>query len=356
MAILFIYRGNASDNFNLYVVTLPAVKKIMKKKNILKGVLFVGIGASIYGMLATFVKMAYHDGFTTSEVTTAQFVLGLTGLLILNLIQTLTSKQKLSLPSSKEVRMLMLAGTSLGGTSLFYYIAVQYINVSIAIVLLMQSVWFSVVVESILTRKLPNTRKVISVIIVLLGTVLATNLINMEIELDWHGVFWGLMAAASYTLTMFTSNTLATHLPVFRKSIIMLTGGSIVIFAFLFFAQIGPMYFDGLHSFYLSFTENTEHIHPFNYSIFWTYGFVLALFGTIIPPVLFNVGFPNAGLGLGSIVSSLELPVSVTMAFILLGEKVLLIQWIGIILILFAIVLMNLPSKKEKEVSIPKLS
>ncbi|MDR6457154.1 drug/metabolite transporter (DMT)-like permease [Chryseobacterium vietnamense] len=324
----------------------------MKKKNILKGVLFVGIGASIYGMLATFVKMAYHDGFTTSEVTTSQFVLGLTGLLILNFIQTLTSKQKLSMPSSKEVRMLLLAGTSLGGTSLFYYIAVQYINVSIAIVLLMQSVWFSVVIESILTKKLPNARKVVSVVIVLLGTVLATNLINMEIELDWHGVFWGLMAAASYTLTMFTSNTLATHLPVFRKSFIMLAGGSVVVFAFLFFAQIGPMYFDGLKSLYLNFTDNTEHIHSFNYSIFPTYGLVLALFGTIIPPVLFNVGFPNAGLGLGSIVSSLELPVSVTMAFVLLGEKVFFIQWVGIVLILFAIVLMNLPSKKGKNVSI----
>jgi len=319
----------------------------MKKKNILKGVLFVGIGASIYGMLATFVKMAYHDGYTTSEVTTSQFVLGLVGLLVLNFIQTITSKQKLSSPSGKEIKMLMLAGTSLGCTSLFYYIAVQYIAVSIAIVLLMQSVWFSVVVESFLTKKLPNARKIVSVVIVLLGTVLATNLINMDIELDWHGIFWGLLAAGSYTLTMFTSNTLATHLPVLRKSIVMLSGGSIVIFVFLFFAQIGPMYSDGLRSFYLNFTENTEHIHSFNYPILWTYGFALALFGTIIPPILFNIGFPNAGLGLGSIVSSLELPVSVTMAYVLLGEKVELIQWMGIILILFAIVLMNLPSKKE---------
>ncbi|KXH81436.1 EamA family transporter [Chryseobacterium kwangjuense] len=322
----------------------------MKKKNLLKGVLFVGVGASIYGMLATFVKMAYHDGFTTSEVTTSQFVLGLAGLLILNFIHTITSKQKLSSPSSREVRVLLLAGTSLGCTSLFYYIAVQYINVSIAIVLLMQSVWFSVVVESIIAKKLPNARKVISVIIVLAGTILATNLINMDIELDWHGIFWGLLAAASYTMTMFTSNTLATHLPVFRKSIIMLCGGAVVVLGFLFFAQIGPMYSDGLRSLYLNFTDNTEHIHSFNYSIFWTYGFVLALFGTIVPPILFNIGFPNAGLGLGSIVSSLELPVSVTMAFVLLGEKVLFIQWVGIILILFAIVLMNLPAKKDLKV------
>ncbi|MCJ8154659.1 DMT family transporter [Chryseobacterium sp. SSA4.19] len=319
----------------------------MMKKNILKGVLFVGIGASIYGMLATFVKLAYQEGYTTSEVTTSQFALGLTGLLILNFIQTITSKKILPSPTSKEIKNLMLAGTSLGCTSLFYYLSVQYINVSIAIVLLMQSVWFSVVVESFITKKLPNIRKIISVIIVLTGTVLATNLINTEITLDIKGIFWGLMAAASYTMTMFTSNTLATHLPVLRKSIIMLSGGSVVIFAFLFFAQLGPLHFDGLKSVYLSFTDNTEHIHAFRYSILWKYGFVLALFGTIIPPVLFNIGFPNAGLGLGSIVSSLELPVSVTMAFILLGEKVIFIQWVGIVLILFAIVLMNLPSRKE---------
>jgi hypothetical protein len=54
--------------------------------------------------------------------------------------------------------MLMLAGTSLGGTSLFYYIAVQYINVSIAIVLLMQSVWFSSS-GKYSDQKLPNARK-----------------------------------------------------------------------------------------------------------------------------------------------------------------------------------------------------
>ena len=320
----------------------------MEKKSIFKGVLFVAMGASIFGMLATFVKLSYRDGFTTSEVTTAQFVLGLMGLLILNGIQTKTAKKNLAKPTAKEVRILMLAGTSLGCTSLFYYLCVQYINVSIAIVLLMQSVWFSVVVESFISRKFPNLKKIIATIIVLAGTFLATNLINLNVTLDWHGVFWGLMAAASFTATMFTSNTLATHIPVLRKSLIMLSGGAIIVFIFLFFAQIGPLHFDFLKSFYLNFTNNTEHIKPFDFSIFYTYGFVLALFGTIIPPILFNLGFPKTGLGLGSIISSLELPVSVTMAFVLLGEEVIVIQWVGIILILFAIVLMNLPSRKNK--------
>ena len=313
----------------------------------LKGVLYVALGASIFGMLATFVKLSYQDGYTTSEVTTAQFVLGLTGLLILNLIQRKTSKQPLAQPTSREIKMLMLAGTSLGCTSLFYYLCVQYINVSIAIVLLMQSVWFSVVVESVISKKFPNAKKVVATIIVLIGTFFATNMINLDVKLDLHGIFWGLMAAASFSITMFTSNKIATHIPVLKKSLIMLSGGAVIIFIFLFFAQIGPLHFDVLKEFYLNFTDNTAHIKPFNFSIFYTYGFILALFGTIIPPTLFNLGFPKTGLGLGSIISSIELPVSVTMAFILLGEQVILIQWMGIILILFAIVLMNLPSKKK---------
>ena len=313
----------------------------------LKGVFYVALGASIFGMLATFVKLSYQDGYTTSEVTTAQFVLGLSGLFILNLIQKKTSKKPLAKPTPKEIKMLMFAGTSLGCSSLFYYLCVQYINVSIAIVLLMQSVWFSVVIESIITKKFPNGKKIIATIIVLIGTFFATNMINMEVNLDLKGIFWGLMAATSFSITMFTSNKIATHLPALKKSMIMLSGGAVIVFIFLFFAQIGPLHFEALKTFYLNFTDNTAHIRAFDFSIFYTYGFILALFGTIIPPTLFNLGFPKTGLGLGSIVSSLELPVSVTMAFILLGEKVIFSQWMGIVLILLAIVLMNLPSRRK---------
>jgi hypothetical protein len=156
------------------------------------------------------------------------------------------------------------------------------------------------------------------------GTILATNLINESLDLDWKGIFWGLLAAASYTLTMFTSNTLATHLPVFRKSIIMLLGGSVVVFAFLFFAQIAAIAFRRFKIFYLNFTNNTEHIHSFNYSILWKYGLILSLFGTIIPPILFNVGFPNAGFGLGSIVSSFRITGFCNDGFVLLGKKLFL--------------------------------
>jgi drug/metabolite transporter (DMT)-like permease len=63
--------------------------------------------------------------------------------------------------------------------------------------------------------------------------------------------------------------------------------------------------------------------------------------------MLLNAGFPHTGIGLGSIVSSLELPVSVMMAYFLLNEQVLLIQWVGIVLIITAIIIMNIQFKKK---------
>ncbi|WP_313254171.1 EamA family transporter [Empedobacter sp.] len=317
----------------------------MENKSILKGVLFVAMGASFYGMLATFVKIAYDQGYTTAEVTTSQFVLGILILGIINLF--MMSKKDLPKIEQKDKKKLILAGTSLGFTSLFYYLAVQYINVSIAIVLLMQTVWISILVESILGKQFPSAKKLIAMVLVLFGTVLATNLINQEVELNPKGLFWGFLAACSFTATMFTSNSLANYLPAYKKSLWMLFGGSIIVSLFLFFSQIGPYYFDGLMSFYNNFSNDVNGIHAFNFSIFYTWGLPLAIFGTVLPPILLNKGFPHTGLGLGSIVSSLELPVSVTMAFVLLHEQVLAIQWTGIAVIIFAIIISNLNFKKK---------
>jgi drug/metabolite transporter (DMT)-like permease len=135
-----------------------------------------------------------------------------------------------------------------------------------------------------------------------------------------------MLAAASFTTTMFTANKVALEISSAKRSLFMLLGGAVIVFAFSAVTQVGSL----------------------NIEIFKNYGLFLALFGTIIPPILLNTGFPKTGLGLGSIVASLELPVSVLMAFLILNEKVVVWQWCGILLIILAIIIMNLNfSKKE---------
>jgi drug/metabolite transporter (DMT)-like permease len=297
----------------------------MIKNTIIKGVFLIGIGASSYGMLATFVKIAYTEGFTTPEVTIAQFLYGILGLLLINSFQKSKNKGQVVQASSKTIFQLMLAGTSLGMTSVFYYLAVKYIPVSIAIILLMQTVWMGVLFEMFLEKKIPSLQKIAAVIVVLFGTALATNLIENQTNFDWRGTVLGLLSAISFTTTMFTANRVGIGVSSAQRSLFMLLGGFIIVLGFAFA------------------TQTTE----FNFEIFAKWGIILALFGTIIPPLLFNAGFPLTGIGLGSIVSALELPVSVLMAYFILNEKVNFLQWIGIVLIILAIVIMNINFKKK---------
>jgi drug/metabolite transporter (DMT)-like permease len=291
-----------------------------------KGVFLVGLGATSYGMLATFVKLAYDENYTTAEVTASQFILGILGVLIISLFQRFTAKKKGIQASNKDIFQLMLAGTSLGMTSVFYYLCVKYIDVSIAIVMLMQTVWMGVLLEWILDKQIPSTKKIFSVLLVLAGTILATNLLNNSDTINYIGIFWGLLAAASFTITMFTANRIATNISASQRSLFMLLGGAIIVFGFGIYTQVTP----------------------FNFTIFLKWGILLALFGTIIPPLLMNTGFPITGIGLGSIVSALELPVSVLMAYLILNETVIFEQWLGVAIILLAIVLMNINHKKKK--------
>ena len=301
----------------------------MIKNSVLKGVFLIGLGATSYGMLATFVKIAYGEGFTTPEVTIAQFVYGITGMLLINMLQKAKKGNDVVKASKKNISQLMLAGTSLGMTSVFYYLAVKYIPVSIGIVMLMQTVWMGVLLEWFLDKKAPSQQKIISVIIVLIGTALAINIFEIDFNdttNNWPlGLMFGLLAATSFTTTMFTANKVALEISSAQRSLYMLLGGAIIVFTFGMITQVTP----------------------FNFEIFAKWGIILALFGTIIPPMLLNAGFPQTGIGLGSIVSSLELPVSVMMAYVLLKEPVLFIQWLGIVLIILAIVIMNINLKKK---------
>jgi drug/metabolite transporter (DMT)-like permease len=179
----------------------------------------------------------------------------------------------------------------------------------------------------VVDKNLPSRKKVLAVVVVLIGTLMATNALNGDLKLDWRGIMFGLLAASSFTTTMFTANRIALEISTAQRSLYMLLGGSIIVFCFAIFTQTTA----------------------FDFGIFLKWGIVLSLFGTVIPPLLMNAGFPHTGIGLGSIIASLELPVSVLMAFFILNETVFAIQWVGIALILIAIVIMNLKFGKSSE-------
>src|SRR5690606_17941854 len=133
-----------SNPCRIFFDTFVLLNILFILNTLLKGTLFVGFGASCYGMLATFVILAYEQDFTTAEVTASQYVFALVFMVALNY---LNKKTQIQTATKKDLWQLAISGTSMGFTSVLYYLSVKYINASIAVVLLMQSVWMGVLIE-----------------------------------------------------------------------------------------------------------------------------------------------------------------------------------------------------------------
>ncbi|WP_165045227.1 EamA family transporter [Dysgonomonas sp. ZJ709] len=301
-----------------------------------KGSIFVFLGACSFGVLSTIVKIAYSEGYTLGHITGSQSFLGMLLLWILYLLQkklfptrsTYNTENKGDIRPKTAWWKVCAAGMFTGLVGIFYYQCVKLLPASISIILLMQYLWISIVIEAIIFKKKPTRIQLIAVCIVLIGTVFAGGVFNESLTLNPTGVAFGFLAALAYALFLITSGRVGNELPALKKGALMITGSCIltfIIFPPLFFFD--GVLFDGLYK----------------------WGLALAVFGTVIPPLFFSIGIPKTGVSLGAIFSTAELPVAVLSSYLILRENVALLQWMGVVIILMAIVLPNLKSLTNRK-------
>lgn len=287
----------------------------------LQGALAVFIGAASFGVLSTFVKKAYSAGFSLGEVTGVQALLGMLILWIIFLLKKITKVNLDKYPRKTASWKIMLAGISTGVVSVLYYKCVQLVPASIAIVLLMQFIWISAFVNYILFKHTPSKKQRIGIILILIATLFATGALESNIhEISTLGIVYGLLAALAYSIFIIVNGKVGNDYPPVQKSALMVTGACILIFILL-----QP----------ISLVQVT--IDPQIY----TYGILLAVFGTVLPPFLFAYGMPKIDIALGSILSAVELPVAVAMSYFVLHENVSILQWFGVAFILAVVVWIN---------------
>lgn len=274
-------------------------------------IVYVFLGACSYGILSTFVKIAYDAGFHVQEVVGGQMFFGAVFMLIPWLF-----KRKSPI-SRNEWLQLIGVGFTIGSTGIFYYASLHYLNASVSIVLLFQFTWMGVLLEAVVDRCWPSKEKWLVLLLLLVGTVLASGLVELESNsFSLLGVLLGLLSALTYALFILFSGKVATSIDAWSRSSIMSVGSVLIVFV-VFPPQflISGVLFEGL--------------------FLWT--ILLAFFGVVIPTVLFSIGVPRIGVGLATILGSAELPVAVLLSSLVLREQVSLVQWIGVIFILLAI-------------------
>lgn len=320
-------------------------------RNKFTGGIFVFLGACSFGVLSTIVKNAYKEGYTLGQITGSQAFLGMVMLWILYFLYESLGKEKNTVSDnnfSRETRRIQkniqhqpgesykpyrstacwkvsFAGIFTGLVGVFYYQCVKLLPASIAIILLMQYLWISILIEAVVFKKKPHKMQLIAASIVLVGTLFAAGVFNQAVTLNIKGIGFGLLAAFCYAIFLIASGRVGNDLPLLKKGALMITGSCIVtwvIFPPLFLFD--GLFFDGLYK----------------------WGLALALLGTVIPPLFFSFGMPRTGVSLGAILSAAELPVAVISSNFILGENVQALQWAGVLLILSAIVLTNIKFRR----------
>ncbi|MXN91270.1 EamA family transporter [Flavobacterium sp. Sd200] len=286
-----------------------------------KYIAMVLLGAVSYGMLSSFAKIAYGQGYNAAQITFLQASVGA----VILWVGTLLSKKQ-SDGAKQPFEKLLLAGIGVGASSYTYYLSVQYIPASLAIVLLMQMVWISIFAEWVLFKRRPLAIEVYVTLIILTGTVFAADLLHMgEARISVKGVVYAVLSSVMYSVYIIAASRLGNDVPMFKKSALMMTGSAMAIFL-------------------INIKTLTQSAYDLNL-LGW--GLFLAIFGTVIPPVMFTKGMPKIGAGLSSILLTMEMPVAIMFAHFLLNEQISALQLFGVFLILGAIVWLNIKKMKQ---------
>ena len=286
-------------------------------KNIRYSVMVL-LGGILYGTMSSFVKRSYADGFTAAELSFWQAFSAAIILALCTWLQPRGGKGKLQ---KHDAIPLLLTGSAIGLTNFLYYKSVQFIPASLAIILLMQFTWFCMLLEWIFLHRRPTTTELVTVSVILIGTVMASGVMTTDISsFSMIGVGLALLSSLTYAAYIVANGQCGRNVRWEAKSMAIMLGSSMTIFAI-----------------------NAPRIASGEYLcgefVLWI--LLLAVAGTTIPTALFAAGIPKIGAPLASILMTVELPVAVMCAWLILGENMTLLQIAGVAILLTAIAVMN---------------
>lgn len=287
-----------------------------------KGILFVLIGAGSFGFTPVFAKLGFSNGFTLGQINIVQMLIAL--VLLWGIV--IAKRSSFKGLNKKNMKQIMITGSFVGLTSIFYYGSMIYLPASLAIILLFQFVWIGILFEWILSKVRPGMVTLSAMALILIGVFFASNILNGSLEkLPAMGFVFGILAAFTYAGFINFSGKVATEVDPWVRSSLMVTGSTVLVM--------------------LIFIKDIPSI-PVTDGSLWIVTSGVALFGSVMPPLFFALGAHLISGGLVNILSSFELPVAIISASIILSESITLVQWVGTSLIIVAIILNELGSMR----------
>ena len=284
-----------------------------------RGSILVIISAVSYGFQPIFTRLAYASGIEIKELL-------LFSLLFSALITGayLGLAGKLASPTKQQFLHLSLLGAvAFSVFSALYYLALQFIPVSIAVLIFYTYPAFVTVASAALGWERVSKLLVIALALAFSGLIMV---IDPVFDVGMVGLLLSLGSSLAYTIYVMGSSRILREL-----------SGEVTTFYILIFAAVGV----GAATI---FTGGIQVTWDFDG---WLWLILMSLISTSMAMVAFFKGMKLIGASKGSIISILEVITSVIIAAMLFQEILLSLQLVGAILILFAALLAAL-SKPRK--------
>ncbi|SFA99216.1 Threonine/homoserine efflux transporter RhtA [Bacillus sp. cl95] len=287
--------------------------------------LLIATGASLWGIIAVFIRGLAEAGFDSMEIVTIRVCLST---LILGVVGILFFRSHL-LIKVKDIGLFI--GTGIFSMIFFnwcYFYAINKMDISLAVVLLYTAPAFVTMLSYLFLKERINSKKIFAVIATIGGCILiaGANFAGSS-SFTVSGVLAGLGAGFGYALyTIFGKFALKKYHPF-----------TVTFYTFLVASVV------------LLPTSNVlENSYPIVRGEVVKYGVGLALFSTVIAYFLYTKGLEMVEGSKASVIATVEPVVATIMGIFLYNETMNLYQVSGSALILFSAIFVNLPEKSQK--------
>lgn len=288
------------------------------------GYVYVLLAAFFFALIAVIGKTVINSGIKIFDLLVLQYTASFIFMLIYFVIAGI---RKLSLPkeSLKAVLTQGLIGSS--STTVLFYLALEKLNAGIASMLLFtHPVLVSIYFMATKTRRITRTSN-LALLAAFFGSIMVINVFNIGIAgTPLIGFVFGIMSSCTYAF-------------------------------YNIYADVKLKDFEPLViAFYTNLTTLAVSmiLHPgfFRFEFLMTselliYIFELAVVSGILPVIFLYKGIKLIGADKASIVATSELPITILLSFLVLGERMGLVQLAGILLIMGSIIILQYEGKLE---------
>ncbi|MBY6051480.1 DMT family transporter [Cytobacillus firmus] len=286
--------------------------------------LMIALGASLWGIIAIFVKGLGEYGFSAMEIVAVRVFFAAIFLVLLGIMRF---RNCFKLESATDIRFF--AGTGILSIVFFnycYFTAMNQISISLAVVLLYTAPAFVTVLSCLFLKEGINLRKIAAVAGTIVGCILVAGLSAGSSDITLLGILTGLGAGFGYALyTIFGKFALRKYHPF-----------TVTLYTFLvasvFLIPVTKLW-----------TKASVFLNAEVLFLSMGLGFV----PTVLAYFVYTWGLEKTDGSKAAVIATVEPVVAMLLGVTLYGENLGAIQIAGALLILSSVIIVNLPARRK---------